>query len=416
MKVKNKKIKFLFLILISANLYSLDLDNAIKQVETQSYTVEKNKLNIDYYEINRALLDKGEWNGLTFNVDNKYYDTIGKNHYGLSTQMSYGIFNYRFDYDTLNDSVVENRVGVSKDLKELYYSTYDSQKIINNLSLESQKIKNQQTLETQIVNLIDLYKNYKNKEKEIEVEEKGLTIKKRDYTIIKRKYELGTASEFDHIYSRAEYEKAILTLDNLKRELIVLADAFSIYNVILDGKFDVISKREIEKDEFYNIGVSNIKSVKVDEQLNIEKLRREKFENKVPELNAEMSYSFENEEFVVGLGIKKTLFNYKGEYEQIKNELRKNQVDYLDTKVNMENKIRENMIQYTTLQTNELISKKDLDVKTKDYEVYNKRYELGMSTYSDYLERLNGVQVAEREFEKAKNELASFTYKIKYMN
>ena len=414
--MKNTKIKLLFLILISVNLYSIDLDNAITQLENQSYTVEKNKLNLDSYEINQALIEKGEWNGITLNVDNKYYDTVGKSHYGLSTQATYGIFNYRFDYDTLDNNVVENRVGVAKDLKELYYSQYDSEKIINDLSRESQKVTNQQTLETQVVNLIDLYKNYKNKEKEIEVEEKALDVKKRDYTIIKRKYEVGTASEFDHISSREEYEKAILSLENMRRELMVLTENFKVYNVILDGKFEDIAKREIAKDEFYNIGVTDLKNVKLTEQVNVEKLRREKYVNTLPELNAEMSYSFENEEFILGLGIKKTLFNYKGDYELIKNDLKKNQVDYLDTKANVENKIKENMIQYTTLQTNELITQKDLEVRRKDYEVYNKKYELGMSTYSDYLERLNAFDVAAKEYEKAKNELASFTYKIKYMN
>ncbi|MCP1222809.1 TolC family protein [Sebaldella sp. S0638] len=414
--MKNTKIKLLFLILISVNLYSIDLDNAITQLENQSYTTEKNKLNIDSYEINRALIDKGEWNGVTLNVDNKYYDTVGKSHYGLSTQAEYGIFNYRFDYDTLDSKVIENRIGVSKDLKELYYSQYDSQRIINDLSLEAQKVTNQQTLDTQVVNLIDLYKNYKNKEKEIEVEEKTLEVKKRDYNIIKRKFELGTASEFDHISSRAEYEKAILNLDNMRRELLVFTENFKVYNVILDGKFDDIKKRDLEKDEFYNIGVTDLKSVKLNEKVNVEKLRREKYETSMPELNAEMSYSFENEEFILGLGVKKTLFNYKGDYEQIKNDLKKNQVDYLDTKANVENRIKENMIQYTTLQTNELISQKDFEVKQKDYEVYNKKYELGMSTYSDYLDRLNALDLAAREYEKAKNELASFTYKIKYMN
>lgn len=58
--MKNTKIKLLFLILTSMNLYSIDLENAITQLENQSYTAEKNKLNLDYYEINRALIDKGE--------------------------------------------------------------------------------------------------------------------------------------------------------------------------------------------------------------------------------------------------------------------------------------------------------------------------------------------------------------------
>ncbi|MDR2879038.1 MAG: hypothetical protein LBV03_03900, partial [Fusobacteriales bacterium] len=129
--MKNAKIKLLFLILISMNLYSINLENAITQLENQSYTVEKNKLNLDYYEINRALTDKGEWNGVTLSTDNKYYDTVGKSHYGLSAQAEYGIFNYRFDYDTLDSKVIENRIGVSKDLKELYYSQYNSQRIIN---------------------------------------------------------------------------------------------------------------------------------------------------------------------------------------------------------------------------------------------------------------------------------------------
>ena len=68
--------KFLFLILLSTSLYPIDLDNAIEQFEKNSYTTEKNKLNIDSYEINKALIDKGEWNGMTLNVDNKYFDII----------------------------------------------------------------------------------------------------------------------------------------------------------------------------------------------------------------------------------------------------------------------------------------------------------------------------------------------------
>ena len=42
--MKNTKIKLLFLILTSMNLYSIDLENAITQLENQSYTAEKNKL------------------------------------------------------------------------------------------------------------------------------------------------------------------------------------------------------------------------------------------------------------------------------------------------------------------------------------------------------------------------------------
>ena len=170
------------------------------------------------------------------------------------------------------------------------------------------------------------------------------------------------------------------------------------------------------KEEFYNIGFTDIETVKVDESINNEKLKREKFESGMPELNAEVSYSFKNDEVLIGLGVKKVLFDYKADAEQIKNDLRKNQVDYLDTRNQVVNRIRENMIQYTTLQTNELIAKKDLDIRRKDFEVYNKKYELGMSTYSDYLDRLNDYELAARDYEAAKNELASFTYKIKYMN
>ena len=412
-----KALKYIILIMCTnIILYGISVDSAIEQLKTQSYTTEKNKLNIDYYEINRAIIDKGEWNGVTFNVDNKYYDTVGESHYGLSTEINYGIFNYRFDYDTLDNSVVENRFGVKKDLRELYYSKYDSERIINDLSLESQKMKNEQNLDADILNLIDLYKNYKNKEKEIIIEKKSIDVKKRDYTIIMKKHELGTASEFDHISSRAEYEKAILNLDNLQRELALFKENFYVYNIILDDKFEDITKKEIEKEDFHNIGTTDLYVLKYDEKINEEKLRREKFTTDIPELNAEMSYSFEKDEVIVGLGVKKTVFNYKGEYEQIKNELKKNKVDYLDKKNNVENDRKEKMINYTTLQTNELITQKDLEVAKKDYEVYSKKYELGVSTYSDYLERLNKYEIAEKDFEKARNELASFTHKIKYMN
>ena len=72
------------------------------------------------------------------------------------------------------------------------------------------------------------------------------------------------------------------------------------------------------------------------------------------------------------------------------------------------------MLNYTTYQTNELIAKKTVDITKEDYEIYAKKYELGVDTYANYVEKRNIYNRAVIDYEIAKNELAAYTKKIKY--
>ena len=66
--------------------------------------------------------------------------------------------------------------------------------------------------------MIDLYKNYKNKEKELNQNKISMDGKKKDYDILTRKYQLGTSSKYDYDLAKTEYETAELKYQNTERE------------------------------------------------------------------------------------------------------------------------------------------------------------------------------------------------------
>ena len=108
--------------------------------------------------------------------------------------------------------MTENKIGVSKVLND--YSKYGDNKYninVNNIQRNIQKITNEANRNSEIRDLIDLYKNYKNKEKEMAQEALALDDKKKDYAIQAKKYELGTAAKYDFELAQAEYERKSYT-------------------------------------------------------------------------------------------------------------------------------------------------------------------------------------------------------------
>ncbi len=414
---KNRKIQILSSLFFSLLSYGANLDGVISEYEKNSYTTRINEANLKTYDIKERVLKKGEWNEISINSQNSYENS--REYDGISTDntVTYGMFYYKNSYNFTNGEFTENKVGINKVLND--YSKYGDNKYnlkINTIQKDIQKITNETTKNSEIRDLIDLYKNYKNKEKEMEQEIFNLDDTKKDYAIQARKYEVGTAARYDFDLARTEYEKSQLKYANLERELKILREKFLIYNVVLEEKekLEELEKTELKNEDFFELRLSEAEKIKLNESLNEEKIKKETFDYKVPKVTADAGYSFESKSFTVGLGVTKTFKEYNDTIEDLENEKIKLKLEYEQKKNEILSNVGQEMLNYTTYQTNELIAKKTVDITKEDYEIYAKKYELGVDTYANYVEKRNIYNRAVIDYEIAKNELAAYTKKIKY--
>ena len=203
---KNSKIQILSALLtFNAISFAVNVDDLISQYEKNSYTTKINEKNMRKFDIKEKSLKNGEWNEVSVTSDNNY--TLHGTANGLTMQnnVKYGMLYYRNEYNFRSSELTENKIGISKTLNDYFgYSDVNYNKKTNQISRNIQKINDETTKNSEIRDLIDLYKNYKNKQKEIEQEALTLEDTKKDYAIQAKKYELGTASQYDYELAKTE--------------------------------------------------------------------------------------------------------------------------------------------------------------------------------------------------------------------
>ena len=415
---ESKKIMALPMMMIFGILsYGTNVDDLILQYEKNSYTTKINEKSMKKFDIKDKALKNGDWNEITVNSDNNYTLHSEANGLTMENNVKYGIFYYRNGYNFRSKEVTQNKIGISKTLNDYFgYSDNNYNKKTNQISRNIQKITNEATKNSEIRDLIDLYKNYKNKEKEIEQEALTMEDTKKDYAIQAKKYEVGTASKYDYELAKNEYENSQLKYENLGRELQILGEQFTIYNVKLPekGKLDDLKKVELKKDDFYGLRLSEAETIELNTQLNAEQLKKEMIDYKYPKLTGDIGYSLKDHSVVAGLSVSKSFKRYNDTVEDLKNEVDKLKLQYEQKKNELMSNVGQQMITYTTYQTNELTAENTMNIKKREYEIYSKKYELGVDTYSNYVEKRNNYKKAVMDYETAKNELAAFTKKIKY--
>ena len=415
---ESKKIMALPMMMIFGILsYGTNVDDLILQYEKNSYTTKINEKSMKKFDIKDKALKNGDWNEITVNSDNNYTLHGEANGLTMENNVKYGIFYYRNGYNFRSKEVTQNKIGISKTLNDYFgYSDNNYNKKTNQISRNIQKITNEATKNSEIRDLIDLYKNYKNKEKEIEQEALTMEDTKKDYAIQAKKYEVGTASKYDYELAKNEYENSQLKYENLGRELQILGEQFTIYNVKLPekGKLDDLKKVELKKDDFYGLRLSEAETIELNTQLNAEQLKKEMIDYKYPKLTGDIGYSLKDHSVVAGLSVSKSFKRYNDTVEDLKNEADKLKLQYEQKKNELMSNVGQQMITYTTYQTNELTAENTMNIKKREYEIYSKKYELGVDTYSNYVEKRNNYKKAVMDYETAKNELAAFTKKIKY--
>lgn len=414
----NRKFQILFIsFILGLRSFAVSVDDLIAEYEKNSYTTKINEENMKKYDIKEKALKNGDWNEVSVNSDENYSLHGQANGLTMDNNVKYGNFYYKNSYNFRTKELTENKIGISKTLNDYFgYSDNSYNKKTNQISRDIQKITNETTKNGEIRDLIDLYKNYKNKQKEIEQEALTVDDTKKDYAIQTKKYEVGTASQYDYELAKTEYENSQLKYDNLGRELKILGEQFMIYNVKLPEKekLDDLKREELKKEDFYELRLSEAEAIELNTKLNEEQIKKENIDYKYPKLTGDLGYLLKNHSVVAGLSVSKTFKRYNDTIEDLKNEKEKLELQYEQKKNELVSNVGQQMITYTTYQTNELTAENTMNIKKKEYEIYAKRYELGVDTYSNYVEKRNNYKKAIIDYETAKNELAAFTKKIKY--
>ena len=414
---KFKKINIMTLLFfIGTFSYARNLDDTIKEYEQKSYTKKINELNLRIYDAKNKEYKKGEWNEISITSNNNYSKINTSDGITNENEIKYGMLYYKNGYDFSNNKFSSNKVGISKTLNDLIYNDYKYNLEVNNLEKEKQKITNETDKNLEIRNLIDLYKNYKNKEYELEQGKISLEGKKKDYTILQKKYEIGDASKYDYDLAEYEYKVKQLEVDNLEKELKIYGEQFILYNVALNSndKLDDLKTIELNKEDFYNLRLSEADSLKIDSELNSLNTKKQTFDYKYPKVTADANYDFETKNATVGIGVTKTFKVKNSAIENLKIESEKLKEEYNQKKNELISNVGQQMINYTTLQTNEIIKRKTVEITEKDYEIFKKKYELGTDSFANYVEKRNTYEKAKIDYVIAKNELAAFTQQIKY--
>lgn len=162
---KSKKVMvFPMMMVFGATSYGTNVDDLISQYEKNSYTTKINEKNMKKFDIKDKALKNGDWNEVTVNSDNNYTLHGEANGLTMENNVKYGIFYYRHGYNFRNKEVTQNKIGISKTLNDYFgYSDNKYNKKTNQISRNIQKITNETTKNSEIRDLIDLYKNYKDR-------------------------------------------------------------------------------------------------------------------------------------------------------------------------------------------------------------------------------------------------------------
>lgn len=425
--MKNKKRILLSIVcytmLLNSSIYAkeLTLEELIKSIKSDSYSKQSADISEKKLDVQEKSIDLDGKNKITLSSNANIYS---HNNYGqstITTSVGYDIFSYRniHNFDT-NDN--NNVISVSKDLKEFFVSEKNYNKKIISYTRESTRINNLQTINTDIISLIDLYVNYLNAKEEKRVNEELVNTYKIDKNVKKKAYEVGLGSLYDSELSKVNFENAsnnIIFYDYKMKNLI--EEIRKNYNInILDSndtlkEFDE-KNYEISNDYFENIYDTNIKIAEIAIKKSEEELENLKNDDKIPSLTIGANYDIDKKEPYFSINLSKTFDTYKESIKLKQLEIENNKLNYEKLLSNKYINITKSKVDYAELLKDYYNLSRQVYITQKQYEIYKVKEEAGLATYDERVSKYQDYQNSVLSYNKKRNELLAYKYKIEYRN
>ena len=238
----------------------------------------------------------------------------------------------------------------------------------------------------------------------------------------KKAYEVGLGSLYDSELSKVNFENAsnnIIFYDYKMKNLI--EEIRKNYNInILDSndtlkEFDE-KNYEISNDYFENIYDTNIKIAEIAIKKSEEELENLKNDDKIPSLTIGANYDIDKKEPYFSINLSKTFDTYKESIKLKQLEIENNKLNYEKLLSNKYINITKSKVDYAELLKDYYNLSRQVYITQKQYEIYKVKEEAGLATYDERVSKYQDYQNSVLSYNKKRNELLAYKYKIEYRN
>ena len=427
-----KRILLFFLLLSSLSLLAqetLSVDEALDRIGNDRGNYEFKKFENSQEATNIKIKDNklGDFNGVTLSSgysisENNYEDRDRKYDRAFQNKASYGPFFVNYNYVQSNRSYVS--VGIEKNLKDIFYSKYNSNLKINNYQKELNKISYNKDIQTKKINLISLYQDILNTQNELEYRKKAYEHYRVELEKLKKAYELGASPKINLESVSLEAEESKLQIDILETKLKSLYDIGKTdYDIDFENYklLNFVENNESIDTILNNYMKDEIEELRLSLSMAEERKSYSNYDRYMPDLY--LGYErvdrnlrgdrYYRDQDLFTLRFSKKLFSTDSEYKL--NELEvENLKNDLNEKIRLVNAEKIKLkSEYNELAKLASIGDKKSNLAYKKYQIKEKEYELSKSSYLDVIDEYNKYLSQEIETKKSKNALNAFVYKIK---
>ena len=427
-----KKILLFFLILTNLSLLAeetLSIDEALDRVGNDRGSYEFKKFQNSQESTNIKIKDNklGDFNGVTlssgYNISENNFDNRPRKYdRTFQNKATYGPFFVNYNYVQSDRSYVS--FGIEKNLKDVFYSKYNSNLKINNYQQELNKINYDKNIQTKKLNLVSLYQDILNTKNELEYREKAYEHYRVDLDKLKKSYELGASPKINLESVELEAEDSKIQIDILETKLKSLYDVGKTdYNIDFENYklLDFVENNESIDFILNSYMKDEIEELKLSLSMAEERKSYSNYDRYMPDLylgyervdrNLRGDRYYKDQDLFT-IKFSKKLFSTDSEYKL-------NELEVENLKNDLNEKIRVINAEKIKLKSeyNELlklasIGNKKSDIAYKKYLIKEKEYELNKSSYLDVIDEYNKYLLQKIETKKAKNALNAFVYKLK---
>lgn len=403
-------IKRIFMFIIFSTLaYSeeISLDKLLEQLNNTFYQREIFENTKEFNVTKKNTLKLREYNGIYTSYDlshenkeNKTFESTGEVKYG----------NFYVKGSKNNDTF---GFGVEKNLKDLFYSKYDSD--LKKLTYEENKDKVQylKKLQQEKISLINLYKDIKNIESEISIKNNALKVLQEQKNIINNSYKLGKTSKIDLEISIYNHKNILMEVEYLVNQLKALKEQFFYkYNININNfKLKKIgSYSGLDKINLKKIDQLDLKELELEENILKETIKYQKYSNKIPDITLGLE-KYDDSKIV--LKFSKKLFYKDIDLIGNTNELTEKKIllnqkinDLESTKYEIQNNISEFEKEVLVLRNQQYLDEKIYNIK-----LLENKY--GKTKYIDVIEAFDKYIKTSINLEKEINKLNAYIYIVK---
>jgi hypothetical protein len=411
----------LLLCLVTQMLFSkeVDLDGLIEELNITSYENEIYKIRQERDEKRKEIYTLDSFNGITTTVEGEYnkQDSI----YKYKGRAEYGGF--YIEAERWRDSEISYSYGVEKNIKDLIFSKNDSNLEKLELNKRITSIDFQNNLQLQKIELIDLYKDYKEVELEIEIRKNALKTLKKEKKILSKSYEMGAIATIELDSLLYSYKNIELEIENLKKESVNLKKQFTyLFKIDLNNKkLKKIRHLKLNLANYIeNIGEINFEKMKLETEIIEKNVKYLKYNKKIPEFflgverNEEINDN--NEEIKdnrVFIKLSKDIFYKSVELEDEKSYLVEAKINLSEKNLEIKNERLKLEKEFFELSKNVEVLSNDRALEESKYKLKKLENILGKIGYIDVMESFNDYLELKIQEEKSKNTLKAFIYIIK---